>query len=115
MKKALITGITGKATREFLYVDDCVDGLLLAAERYNKPDPVNLGVGQEISIKSLVELIVRLTKFSGEIRWDESKPDGQPRRCLDTTRAAHEFDFRAQTPFEAGLKKTIVWYEQNRR
>jgi len=106
---------TGKATREFLYVDDCVEGILLAAERYNKPEPVNLGAGQEVSIKSLVELIVKLTNFRGEIRWDATKPDGQPRRCLDTTRAQKEFGFRAGTPFEDGLKKTIAWYEQNRR
>ncbi|MEI6084997.1 MAG: GDP-L-fucose synthase [Verrucomicrobiota bacterium] len=106
---------TGTATREFLYVDDCVEGILLAAERYNKPDPVNLGAGQEISIKTLVELIVKLTNFRGEIRWDATKPDGQPRRCLDTTRAQQEFGFRAGTPFEEGLKRTIAWYEQHRR
>ncbi|MCG3148438.1 MAG: GDP-L-fucose synthase [Verrucomicrobiae bacterium] len=106
---------TGTATREFLYVDDCAEGLILAAERYNKSEPVNLGAGQEISIKSLVELIVKLTNFRGEIRWDASKPDGQPRRCLDTTRAEREFGFRARTPFEDGLRQTIAWYEQWKR
>jgi GDP-L-fucose synthase len=106
---------TGSATREFLYVDDATEGILLAAERYNKSDPVNLGAGQEISIKTLVETVARLTKFQGEIRWDATKPDGQPRRCLDTTRAEREFGFRAATPFEEGLRKTIAWYEQHRR
>jgi GDP-L-fucose synthase len=105
---------TGQATREFLYVDDCATGLLLAAEHYKKPDPVNLGAGQEISIKALVELIVKLTGFRGEIRWDTTKPDGQPRRCLDTSRAEREFGFRATTPLEEGLRRTIAWYEQHR-
>lgn len=106
---------TGNATREFLFVDDCAEGILLAAEHYNKPDPVNLGAGQEISIKALVELIVKLTNFTGEIRWDATKPDGQPRRCLDTSRAEREFGFRAGTPFAEGLRKTIAWYEQHCR
>ena len=105
---------TGTATREFLYVEDAAIGIVLSAECYNKPEPVNLGAGHEISIKSLVELIVKLTNFRGEIRWDTSKPDGQPRRCLDTTRAEHEFGFRAGTPFEDGLRRTIAWYEQHR-
>jgi GDP-L-fucose synthase len=103
---------TGSATREFLYVADAAEGLVLAAERYNKPEPVNLGAGQEISIRDLVRLIARLTGFGGEIRWNSSRPDGQPRRCLDTQKAASEFGFRAQTPFEEGLRKTIAWYEQ---
>ena len=106
---------TGAATREFLYVEDAAAGIVLAAERYNKPEPVNLGAGQEISIKALVELIVKLTNYRGEICWDASKPDGQPRRCLDTTRAECEFGFRAGTPFEDGLRRTIAWYEQQRR
>ena len=106
---------TGAATREFLYVDDCAEGILLAAEHYNQPAPVNLGAGREISIKALVELIAKLTDFQGEIRWNPNQPDGQPRRCLDTSRAEREFGFRAQTPFAAGLQQTIAWYEQHRR
>jgi GDP-L-fucose synthase len=102
---------TGSATREFLYVADAAEGILLAAERYNKPEPVNLGSGMEISIRDLVTLIAKLTGFTGEIRWDATKPDGQPRRCLDVTRAEREFGFRAQTPFETGLRETIRWYE----
>ncbi|MDW8307935.1 MAG: GDP-L-fucose synthase [Verrucomicrobiales bacterium] len=103
---------TGSATREFLYVEDAAEGIVLAAEHYNKPDPVNLGSGQEISIRDLVSLIARLTRFTGEIRWDTTKPDGQPRRCLDTQRARREFGFVARTPFEEGLRRTIEWYEQ---
>jgi GDP-L-fucose synthase len=101
---------TGKATREFLYVEDCVKAILLAAEKYNKPDPINIGAGFEISIKELVELIAKLTGFKGEIVWDTSKPDGQPRRMLDTSRAEQEFGFKANTSLEEGLKKTINWY-----
>jgi len=101
---------TGKPTREFLYVEDAAEGILLATERYNKPDPVNLGAGFEISIKDLVELIVKLTGFKGEIIWDTSKPDGQPRRMLDTSKAEREFGFKAKTPFKEGLQKTIEWY-----
>ena len=103
---------TGRATREFLYVDDAARGIVLAAEKYNSSQPVNLGAGFEISIKKLAELIVRLTKFKGDILWDTSKPDGQPRRCLDVTRARQEFGFEAKTSFEAGLKRTIAWYER---
>jgi len=102
---------TGKVTREFLYVEDAAEGILLATERYNKPDPVNLGAGFEISIKDLVELIVKLTGFKGEIVWDTSKPDGQPRRMLDVSKAEKEFDFKARTSLEEGLKKTIEWYK----
>jgi len=105
---------TGKATREFLYVEDAATGLVMAAERYNKPLPVNLGAGQEISIKSLVELIAKLTNFQGEIRWNTAQPDGQPRRCIDTTRAEREFGFRASTPFTEGLRRTIDWYDHQR-
>jgi len=101
---------TGKATREFLYVEDCAEAIVLATEKYNKPDPVNIGAGFEISIKDLVELIAKLTGFNGKITWDTSKPDGQPRRILDTSRAEKEFGFRAQTPFVEGLRKTIEWY-----
>jgi len=104
---------TGKPTREFFYVEDAVEGILLATEKYDKPEPVNLGSGMEISIKSLAELICRLMDFKGEIRWDTTKPDGQPRRCLDTSRAKKEFSFEAKTPFEEGLKKTIDWYAKN--
>jgi GDP-L-fucose synthase len=101
---------TGKATREFLYVNDAAEGIVLAAERYDGMEPVNIGSGNEISIRHLAELIARLTGFSGEVRWDSSKPDGQPRRCLDTSRAAHLFGFRARTSLEEGLGLTIQWY-----
>jgi len=104
---------TGKATREFLYVEDAAEGIALATEKYEKPDPVNLGSGTEISIKELTELICRLMDFKGEIRWDSSKPDGQPRRVLDVSRAQKEFGFRAKTGFEEGLMKTIDWYVKN--
>ncbi len=104
---------TGKATREFLYVEDAAEGIILATEKYNNSDPVNLGAGFEISIKDLVELIAKLTGFKGRIVWDTSKPDGQPRRCLDTTKAEKEFGFKANTTFEEGLKKTIEWYKDN--
>ena len=101
---------TGKVTREFLYVEDAAEGIILATERYNKSDPVNLGAGFEISIKDLVNLIIKLTGFKGEFIWDTTKPDGQPRRMLDTTRAFKEFGFKAKMSFEEGLKKTINWY-----
>lgn len=101
---------TGKATREFLYVEDCAEAIVLATEKYNKPDPVNIGAGFEISIKDLVNLIAKLTGFQGEIIWDSSKPDGQPRRMLDTSKAEREFEFKAKTDFEKGLRKTINWY-----
>jgi GDP-L-fucose synthase len=105
---------TGAASREFLYVDDAARGIVLAAERYDGRDPVNLGVGSEITIRDLTELIVRLTGFVGEIRWDPSKPDGQPRRALDTSRAREAFGFTAGTPFEDGLRATIEWYSTRR-
>jgi GDP-L-fucose synthase len=105
---------TGRATREFLYVEDAAEGIVLATERYEKDEPVNLGAGFEISIKDLVTLIARLTGFTGEILWDTTKPDGQPRRCLDTSRAFSEFGFRAGTTFEEGLKRTIDWYRSTR-
>lgn len=104
---------TGLASREFLYVEDCAEGILLAADRYNKSDPVNLGAGFEITIKDLVALITKLTGFKGKIVWDKTKPDGQPRRMLDTTRAKKEFGFEAKTNFEQGLKYTIEWYNEN--
>lgn len=110
-KEIVIWG-TGKATREFLYVDDASEGIILAAEKYNKSDPINLGSGFEISIKDLVLVIAGLTGFKGKITWDVSKPDGQPRRALDTSKALTEFGFKATTNFQEGLKKTIDWYKQ---
>lgn len=101
---------TGKPTREFIYVEDAAEGIVLATEKYNKSEPVNLGSDFEISTKALVSLIARLTGFKGRITWDTSKPDGQPRRRLDTSRAEREFGFRAKTKFEEGLRKTIKWY-----
>ena len=100
----------GSPTREFLYVDDCAEGLVLAAERYDGPEPVNLGTGQEISIRELAELIAELTDFGGEIVWDTSMPNGQPRRRLDVTRAERLFGFRARTSLREGLTETIEWY-----
>ncbi len=105
---------TGSASREFLYVDDAAEGILIATEQYNKSDPVNLGATGEVKIKDLLEMIVELTEFEGEIVWDTSKPDGQPRRALDTTRAEKEFGFKAQMPFREGLKRTIEWYLENK-
>lgn len=105
---------TGKVSREFLYVEDAAEAIVLAAERYNKPEPVNVGSGMEITIKNLAELIAELCGFTGRIGWDSTKPDGQPRRCLDTSRAEREFGFRAKTDFKEGLKRTIEWYRQHR-
>jgi GDP-L-fucose synthase len=104
----------GSPTREFLYVEDAAEGILLAAEHYNGSEPVNLGSGMEIRIKDLAELTSRLTGFEGELVWDTSKPNGQPRRVLDTSRAEQFFGFRAQTPFEEGLRRTIEWYREHR-
>lgn len=104
----------GSPTREFLYVEDAAEGILLASEKFNRSDPVNLGSGYEISIKELVEVIARLTGYEGNIVWDTTKPNGQPRRRLDITRAKEYFGFEAGMPFEEGLKKTIDWYKQNR-
>lgn len=104
---------TGKPTREFLYVDDGTDGIIAAAEKYDKPEPVNLGSGNEISIKDLAELLCRQMDFQGEIRWNPEKPDGQPRRQLDISRAKREFGFVAQTSLEQGLKNTINWFYEN--
>jgi GDP-L-fucose synthase len=102
---------TGAASREFLYVEDAAEGIALATEKYNEADPVNLGAGREITIKALTELVAKLSGFTGTIRWDPTQPDGQPRRCLDTTRARERFGFAAGTPLETGLAKTIAWYE----
>lgn len=111
-EKEIVVWGTGRATREFLYVDDAARGIVLASEKYNKPDPVNLGAGFEISIKDLVRLIVRLTGFKGRVVWDTSKPDGQPRRRLNISRAKKEFGFAARVGLEAGLKKTIQWHKK---
>ncbi len=105
---------TGAPTREFLYVDDAAEGIVMATESYDGPEPVNLGSGEEISIKDLVHLIIKETGFKGDIVWDKTKPDGQPRRALDTSRAETLFGFRAKTDFVEGLRKTIEWY-RNRR
>lgn len=108
--KEIVVWGTGRATREFLYVDDAARGIVLAAEKYNESLPVNIGAGFEISIKNLVSLIVKLTGFKGKLVWDTSKPDGQPRRCLDTHLAREKFNFTAKVSFEKGLRKTIQWY-----
>ena len=105
---------TGAASREFLYVDDAAEGIVLGAARYDGAEPVNLGTGREITIRELVALIADLTGYTGEIVWDASKPDGQPRRSLDTSRAREAFGFTATTSFEDGLRETIAWYEQHR-
>lgn len=109
-KEVVIWG-TGEVSREFLYVDDGAEGIILAAEKYNKSEPVNLGTGKEIKIKELVNIIAELTGFKGEILWNKDKPDGQPRRCLDVSRAEKEFGFTAKTDFVEGLRETIEWYK----
>jgi GDP-L-fucose synthase len=109
-QERLILWGTGRPTREFLYVEDAAEGILLAAEHYDGSEPVNLGSGMEISILDLAQLIARLTGFSGQLVWDSSQPDGQPRRCLDTSQAEHLFGFKAQTSFADGLQRTIAWY-----
>jgi GDP-L-fucose synthase len=106
---------TGSASREFLYVDDAAEGIVLATDRYDGADPVNLGVGREITIRELVQLIAKTAGYRGEIRWDGSKPDGQPRRALDTTKARERFGFVSRTTFEDGLRETLNWYLQTRR
>lgn len=106
---------TGKVTREFLYVEDAAEGVVLATEMYNDSAPVNLGAGFEISIQDLVAMIVKLTGFKGKVIWDTSKPDGQPRRSLDTTRAEKSFGFQAKVSLEDGLQRTIKWYKQSTR
>ncbi len=105
----------GTPTREFLYIEDCAEAIVLGTKRYDKPEPVNIGAGFEVSIKDLVYLIADLTEFEGHITWDTSKPGGQPRRCLDTSRAEREFGFRARTSFEEGLQKTVEWYRAYRQ
>ncbi len=110
-KQVIIWG-TGKASREFLYVEDAAEGIIASTEKYNKRAPVNLGSGKEVTISQLVKTIADITGFKGEVVWDTSKPDGQPRRCLDTTRAKIEFDFEAKTNLVDGLQKTIEWYQK---
>jgi nucleoside-diphosphate-sugar epimerase len=105
----------GSPTREFLYAQDAAEGILLATERYNSSDPVNLGSGEEISIKDLAEKVVDLTAFEGELIWDTSRPNGQPRRALDTSRAKERFGFEAQVDLEEGLGRTVEWYMDFRR
>ena len=109
-KRDVVVWGTGTASREFLYVEDAAEGVLLATEKYNKPDPVNLGASREITIKDLADLIAQLVGYYGKIVWDTSKPDGQPRRCVDTSKAKKEFGFEARTDFKEGLKRTIEWY-----
>ncbi len=113
-KEVVVWG-TGKASREFLYVDDAAKAIMLATEKYNKSEPVNLGAGFEITIKDLANLIKKLTDYGGKIVWDREKPDGQPRRMLDVTKAKKEFGFQASTSFEDGLRKTIDWYIDQRQ
>lgn len=103
---------TGKASREFLYVEDAAKAIVLATQKYDKPEPVNIGSGKEITIKELAEMIKKIIGFKGEIVWDRTKPDGQPRRYLDVSQAYKEFGFRAKTPFKVGLRKTITWYQK---
>ncbi len=112
-KKEVVVWGTGTASREFLYVKDAAEAIVLAAERYEGPEPVNIGAGSEISIKELVGMICDITGYEGEIVWDTTKPDGQPRRGLDVSRARKEFDFTARTKFQEGLKETIDWYVEN--
>jgi GDP-L-fucose synthase len=112
-EKEVVVWGTGQASREFLYVEDAAEAVILATEKYSKAEPVNLGTGKEITIKDLVTLIARLTNFDGKIVWNTSKPDGQPRRFLDTSRAKQEFGFEAKTNFVEGLQNTIEWYRKN--
>ena len=113
-EKKIVAWGSGKPTREFIYVEDAAEGIVLATEKYNKSEPVNLGAGFEISIKDLAELICELSGFNGKIEWDTSKPDGQPRRRLDTSKAKMEFGFEAKTNFSEGLRRTIEWYRKER-
>ncbi len=113
-KSEVVVWGSGLATREFLYVDECAEAIILATEKYNKSEPINIGSSFEISIKDLAELIKKLVGFEGKIVWDKSKPDGQPRRKLDTHLAKQEFGFESKKSFEEGLKKTIEWYQQSR-
>ncbi|MGB9810085.1 MAG: NAD-dependent epimerase/dehydratase family protein, partial [Caldanaerobacter sp.] len=109
-EKEIVVWGTGKVTREFLYVEDAAEGIILATEKYNEPEPVNLGTGKEITIRELVNMIAELCDYRGKIIWDTTKPDGQPRRCLDVSRA-RKFGFEAKTDLKTGLTKTIEWYK----
>jgi GDP-L-fucose synthase len=111
-KEEIVVWGTGRATREFLYVEDAAEAIVLATERYDGSEPVNCGAGFEISIRNLVDLVVELSGYRGRVLWDESQPDGQPRRMLDTSRALAAFGFKAQTDFRTGLKETIEWYRR---
>jgi len=113
-EEELVAWGDGSPTREFLYVEDAADGIVAAAEKYNGPEPVNLGSGYEISIKDLTEMVIRLTGFEGELVWDTSKPNGQPRRGLDVSRAKEYFGWQSQVPFEDGMRQTIEWFKANR-
>src|SRR5436305_3762846 len=108
--KEIVAWGTGRASREFLYVEDCAEGLLLALEKYDSPEPMNLGNGREVTIKDLTEMVAKVAGFKGKIVWDATKPDGQPRRCLDVSRAVEAIGFRAQTSLEEGLRKTVEWF-----
>jgi GDP-L-fucose synthase len=112
--RQLVAWGDGSPTREFLYVEDAADGIVSAAEKYNGSEPVNLGSGYEISIKDLTEIVIRLTGFEGELIWDTEKPNGQPRRGLDVSRAREYFGWQAQVPFEEGMRRTIEWFKVNR-
>jgi GDP-L-fucose synthase len=104
----------GSPTREFLYVEDAADGIVTAAEKYNGPEPVNLGSGNEVSIRDLASMIARHVGFEGDIVWETDKPNGQPRRALDVTRAKQYFGWQARMPFEEGIRRTIAWFQENR-
>ncbi len=112
-EKEIVVWGTGNASREFLYVEDCAEAIVLATQKYNISDPVNIGAGFEIKIRDLIKLIVKLTGYQGKIKWDKTKPDGQPRRMLDTSKAKKEFGFKAKTDFQNGLARTIQWYKAN--
>ena len=114
-ERRIVAWGTGKVSREFLYVEDAAEGIILATEKYDKADSINLGAGFEISIKELAESICELAGFDGEIEWDTSKPDGQPRRCLDTSKAKAEFGFEARIDLREGLRRTIEWYKEHRK
>jgi GDP-L-fucose synthase len=113
-EKSIVVWGDGSASREFLHARDAAKGIVAASERYEKSDPVNLGAGFEILIRDLVPLVARLSRFRGDIVWDTTKPNGQPRRMLDTSRALREFGWKAHIPFEEGLAETVAWYERNR-
>ncbi len=112
-RQRIIAWGTGSASREFLYVDDCADGIIAAMQKYESSEPINLGSGREITIKALTELIAKLCRFEGKITWDPTKPDGQPRRCLDISRAKAALYWTARTDLEEGLRRTIEWFVQN--